>query len=78
MQWDDSTSIKIDSAGAQRYVIELYMPGRRLPTSSAAQCNTYGAVAPCTQVNLFRVTARGTSTLGSTSIVQTVFAVRAN
>lgn len=78
MQWNDSTSIKVDAAGTQRYAIELYMPARRPPTSSVSQCNTYGAVAPCTLVNLYRISARGTSTLGSVSIVQTIYAVRAN
>lgn len=78
MQWDDSTSIKVDPAGTQRYAIELYMPARRPPTSSVAQCNTYGAIAPCTLVNLYRISARGTSALGSTSVVQTIYAVRTN
>ena len=78
MTWNDSTSIKLDSAGTQRYAIELYMPSRRPPTSSVTQCNTYGAVAPCAEVNLYRVSARGTSTLGATKVVQTIYAVRTN
>ncbi len=79
MPWNDSTSIAVPNTnGNQRYAIELYMPLRRPPTSSVAQCNTYGATAPCTQVNLFRVTARGVSASGATSTVQTIYAVRAN
>ena len=78
MTWDDSTSIKLDAAGTQRYAIELYMPSRRPPTSSVSQCNTYGAVAPCSQVNLYRVSARGASTLGAAKVVQTIYAVRTN
>ena len=79
MPWNDSTSIAVaGSNGDQRYAIELYMPARRPPTSSVAQCNTYGAVAPCSQVNLYRVTGRGVSALGATSVVQTIYAVRTN
>jgi Tfp pilus assembly protein PilX len=76
MKWDDTTSVKVDPDGNQRYAIELYMPGRTLPTSSVAQCNTYGTVAPCPKVNLYRISARGASRLGATKIVQSLYAVR--
>jgi Tfp pilus assembly protein PilX len=76
MTWDDTTSIKIDGAGNQRYAIELYMPDRTPPTSSVAQCNAYGQTAPCPKVNLYRVSARGISALGAAKIVQSLYAVR--
>ena len=78
MNWTDSTSIKLDAEGTQRYAIELYMPSRKPPMSSVTQCNAYGAVAPCSEVNLYRVSGRGTSTLGATKVVQTIYAVRTN
>ena len=76
MTWTDANSIKVDSEGKQRYLIELYMPSRTLPTSSVAQCNTYGMVAPCPKVNLYRISARGIGPLGATRIAQTIYAVR--
>lgn len=76
MTWNDTTSIKLDAEGNQRYVIELYMPARTPPTSSVAQCNTYGMVAPCPKVNLYRISSRGVSNLGTAKIVQSMYAVR--
>lgn len=76
MRWDDSNSIKLDDAGNQRYVIELYMPSRTPPTTSVVQCGAYGAVAACPRVNLYRISARGLSRLGATKIVQSIYAVR--
>ena len=76
MTWNDTNSVKVNNNDNQRYLIELYMPARRPPTASVQQCNTYGAVAPCPQVNVYRVSARGTSRLGATKIVQSLYAVR--
>ncbi len=76
MKWDDATSIKVDPAGNQRYAIELYMPSRTLPTNSLGQCNSYGMVAPCPKVNLYRISARGVSRAGATKVVQSFYAVR--
>lgn len=76
MTWDDTTSIKIDPAGNQRYIIELYLAGRTLPSSSVVQCNTYGTSAPCPKVNVYRISTRGVSRAGATRLVQSLFAVR--
>jgi len=78
MTWNDNTSINVDGTGYQRYTIELYLPDRTPPTSSFAQCNSYGQTAPCSKVNLYRITGRGVSTLGATKIVQSLYAVRLN
>lgn len=74
--WDDNTSIRVDAAGNQRYMIELYFAGRTLPTNSLVQCNAYGVSAPCPKVNVYRISARGASRGGATRIVQTLFVVR--
>jgi Tfp pilus assembly protein PilX len=76
MTWDDNTSIPADGDPNKRYAIELYMTDRTPPTSSIAQCNAYGQAAPCPKVNLYRISARGVSTLGATKIVQSLYAVR--
>lgn len=76
MTWDDTNSIRVDPAGNQRYIIELYLAGRTLPSSSVVQCNTYGTSAPCPKVNVYRVSTRGVSRGGATRLVQSLFAVR--
>ena len=78
--WDNTTSVKVDLLGTERYFIEkIFIDPRKLPANSLspAACG-YGSNAPCPSVNLFRITARGTSILGTVKIVQSVFAVRAN
>ena len=77
-QWTDANSIKPPGTENQRYAIELYMADRTPPTSSAAMCNPYNQTAPCPKVNLYRISARGVSTLGATKIVQSLYAVRLN
>ena len=49
-----------------------------LTVASAAMCNPYNQTAPCPKVNLYRISARGVSTLGATKIVQSLYAVRLN
>ena len=78
MTWDDTTSVKLDLLGGQRYMIELMGPDRILPSNSLGVCNPYGLVGPCPRVNIFRITGRGASIRGSIKLVQSVFAVRAN
>lgn len=78
MTWDDSNSIKADAAGNQRYMIELHLAGRTLPSNSVVQCSTYGTSAPCPKVNVYRVSARGVSRLGAARIVRSLFVVRAS
>ncbi len=78
MTWDDDTSVKVDLMGTQRYMIELVIADRVLPSNSIGNCNVYGMSGPCPRVNVYRLTARGTSILGTTKVVQSVFTVRIN
>lgn len=78
MTWDDTTSVKGDALGSQRFVIEMLVADRVLPSNSIGNCNVYGQSGPCPRVNVYRLTGRGTSILGTTKIVQSVFAVRIN
>ena len=76
MPWDNDTSVRVDDS--QRYMIEMLGPDRVLPSNSVGNCNVYGAAGPCPKVNIYRVTARGTSIRGSVKLVQSIFAVRIN
>lgn len=78
MDWDNNTSETVDVAGTQRYVVEVLAADRVLPSNSITTCNVYGLSGPCPRVNVFRISARGSSARGSTKIVQTVFTVRVN
>ena len=75
--WDDTTSVKVNGNDNQRYMIELYIDNRVLPTASVAnQCsNNYGSPGPCPAVNVYRITTRGTSRLGAAKIVQSLYAL---
>jgi Tfp pilus assembly protein PilX len=80
MAWDDTTSVKLNTSGSQRYLIEQVTPppGRVLPSNSIGNCNVYGMSGPCPRVYVYRLTARGTSAIGASKVVQSVFAVRVN
>jgi Tfp pilus assembly protein PilW len=78
MTWDDTTSVKVDVLGSQRFMIELLVANRVLPSNSIGNCNVYGQSGPCPRVNVYRLTARGTSILGSAKQVQSVFTARIN
>jgi type IV pilus assembly protein PilX len=78
MTWDDTTSIKVDVLGTERYFIEQLVVNRVLPSNSIGSCNVYGLSGPCPTVNVYRLTSRGTSILGTARVVQSVFAVRIN
>jgi hypothetical protein len=78
MTWDDTTSVPVGALGTERYFIEQLVANRVLPSNSVGSCNVYGLSGPCPTVNVFRLTARGTSILGTTRVVQSVFAVRTN
>ena len=78
MTWDDNSSVKVDALGTERFMIELLAADRVLPSNSIGNCNVYGMSGPCPRVNVYRMTARGTSILGTTKQVQSVFAVRIN
>ena len=78
MTWDDTTSVKVDTLGVQRYLIQQIVANRVLPSNSVGSCNVYGLSGPCPTVDVFRLSARGTSILGTSRVVQSVFAVRTN
>lgn len=78
MTWDDTTSVSVNALGTQRYLIEQIVAGRILPSNSIGSCNVYGLSGPCPTVNVYRLTARGTSILGTVKVMQSVFAVRVN
>lgn len=78
MTWDDTTSQAVDASGIQRYTIEVLAADRVLPSNSITTCNVYGLSGPCPRVNVYRISARGTSVRGSVKIVQSVFTVRIN
>ena len=72
--WGDATAKKLSDT--QRYVIEVYASGVKPVGNSEVPCN-YGEAAMCADLNVFRVTARGTAPGGATRFVQSVFALRA-
>ena len=75
MNWTDGNSVKVDAAGNQRYIVEVYANNRVLPGNSGADCG-YGLPGPCPNINLFKITARGTAAGGAVRFAQTLFAVR--
>jgi len=77
MDWNDNTSEKVGGLSTQRYIIEVLGNGRFLPGSSQTSCATYSAAGPCSKVNVYRITARGSSARGSVKIVQSIFTVAA-
>lgn len=78
MAWNDTTSEPVDAFGNQRYIIEMLAADRVLPSNSITTCNVYGLSGPCPRVNVYRISARGSSVRGSVKIVQSVFTVRIN
>ena len=76
MTWNDTTSETVGGNDSQRYIIEVLGADRYLPASSIATCATYTQSGPCSRVNVYRVTARGTSARGSVKIVQSIFTVQ--
>ena len=78
MAWDDTTSVKVDASGSQRYVIEMLGADRVLPSNSVGNCNVYGMAGPCPKVNVYHITGRGTSVRGSVKLVQSIYSVRVN
>jgi Tfp pilus assembly protein PilX len=72
--WADTNSVSLNS-GASRYLVEQ-VASNVMPVGESQR----GLVDPegntdCKSVNVFRVTARGTSVAGASRTVQTVFSV---
>jgi Tfp pilus assembly protein PilX len=76
MPWTDATSERVGGLDSQRYIIEVMGANRYLPASSVKTCPGYTLSGPCSRVNVYRITARGTSARGSVKIVQSVFTVQ--
>jgi type IV pilus assembly protein PilX len=77
MTWDDTTSVKVDLLGSERYMIELLVSSTLPANSLVTTACGYGGNAPCPSVKVYRLTARGTSIFGTARVVQSVFAVKA-
>lgn len=72
MSWSDSNARKVDSAGNQRYLVELLGKDRvPMGTSFGGPLRQSG----CSKVNVYRVTARGTGNRGATKLVQEIYSV---
>jgi Tfp pilus assembly protein PilX len=76
MAWTDATSETVGGLDSQRYIVEVLGANRYLPASSVKTCPGYTLSGPCSRVNVYRITARGTSARGSVKIVQTIFTVQ--
>jgi Tfp pilus assembly protein PilX len=74
MTWSDTNSLKVDTNGNQRYVIELLAANKRLMGSDISIGGR--SSAGCTQVNLYRITARGSSARGAAKTVQSAYSVK--
>ena len=74
MAWTDSNSVAVDAAGEQRYLIELLGKDKRVVGSSLAVAGRSSTA--CTNVNVYRVSTRGTSARGAARVVQTVYSVK--
>ncbi len=76
MTWNNNTSETVGGNDSQRYIIEVLGANRYLPASSVKTCPGYTLSGPCSRVNVYRITARGTSARGSVKIVQSIFTVQ--
>ena len=73
MTWDDTTSIRADASGNQRYIIQILML-RRSPHGQSENCEeTY--LTHCQWINSYRITARGTNRVGATAYVESIYAL---
>jgi Tfp pilus assembly protein PilX len=69
MTWSGSNSQAVGAGGTQRSIVEKVAAGKVLAGSSL---NTGGlASSGCKQVDVFRVTARGTNARGTVKLIQT-------
>ena len=76
MTWNNTTSETVGGNDSQRYIVEVLGENRYLPASSVKTCPGYTLSGPCSRVNVYRITARGTSARGSVKIVQSIFTVQ--
>jgi type IV pilus assembly protein PilX len=74
MTWTDSNSKKVDTAGNQRYLIEMLATNKRLQGSDLSIGGRTST--GCSMVNLYRVTARGVSARGAAKTLQSAYSVK--
>ena len=73
MSWTDSNSLQVDSSDTKRYLIEKYGADNQ-PLGTGL--DTGGrALTGCQKVDVFLVTARGTSAKGTSKSIQTTYSV---
>lgn len=73
MAWTDTNSVSADGAGNQRYLIEQLAKGRKLTGSGLGVGGRKST--GCNEVNVYRITTRGSSGRGATRFVQAIFTV---
>ena len=73
MTWTDSNSLKLDTDGAQRYLVEKYGADNQ-PLGTGLDSGGR-PLTVCQKVDVFRITTRGTSAKGTTKLVQTTYSV---
>ena len=74
MTWSDTNSLKVDTTGNQRYLIELLASNKRLMGSDLSIGGR--SSAGCSTVNIYRITAHGASARGAAKTVQSAFSVK--
>lgn len=74
MAWTDSNSIKVDSTGNQRYLIEMLAQNKRLAGSDVSIGGRTST--GCSAVNLYRISARGAAARGAAKTVQSAYSVK--
>ena len=74
MTWTDSNSVKVDTTGNQRYLIELLAQHKRLLGSDLSVGGRTSA--GCSEVNIYRISAHGASARGAAKVVQSAYSVK--
>jgi Tfp pilus assembly protein PilX len=75
MSWNNTNSLEVNTVNnQQRYIIELLAKNKRLMGSDISIGGRTST--GCNQVNLYRITAYGTSSRGAVKIVQSDYSVR--
>lgn len=73
MTWSDGNSRKVDTAGAQRYIIQLLGRDKKL-LGTAVTIGGRASVG-CSKADLFRITTRGEGGRGAIRYVQEIYSV---
>jgi len=73
MSWSDSNSLAVGGNDNQRYLIEKYGADNQ-PLGTGLDAGGR-PLSGCQKVDVFKISARGTSVKGTSKLVQTVFSV---